>query len=107
MQAELGPKNDKVADLRTDILAVHVKDPRDPRHNGKMLQRLYDDGELTLSKGGDLWGNRKEHVERHGNQRRLECVDLPLVTPTNFSYAIIDDFRLAQALQERLSNLLQ
>jgi hypothetical protein len=58
--------------------AIHVTDPDAPRYDGRMLYRVYDDGEVTLTPAGLLWGLRSEHTICYG-VRGIRCVDEDLL----------------------------
>jgi hypothetical protein len=94
-------KYTKMESLRQDIVALHVDDPRASKFDGHMLWLLYDDGELSSTKGGQLFGLRSHHLIRPGQPTRLTNLKLPL-DATGCTFAIISSTNEAIALCDRV-----
>lgn len=91
--------------LREKILAHHIEDPEHKRFNGHMLYSLYDDGEISLSKAGDLWGQRSLHVIHYGFPTILE-LNLPCKMK-QYTYAIIENDTVVRQLRSEIESLMQ
>ena len=47
--------------------------------NDHMVYEVWEDGEVTLTKGGDLYGQRSLHLQRYGDDSKafpFECFPL-------------------------------
>jgi hypothetical protein len=89
--------------LITDILAVHINEPS--KHSG-MLYMLFNDGELVVTKSGDLWLQRGLHTVYPGWGSPHKGLQLP-ESMGEFSYAVIQGMDVAKKLNQRVHALMR
>jgi hypothetical protein len=54
------------------LLSMHDASARDDY----MVYEVWEDGEITLTKGGDLYGTRNLHVQRYGDESKALPFDI-------------------------------
>lgn len=86
-----------------DLLALHRPDSPS---TGEMVYSVWEDGEVTLEKGGDLFGRRTLHTIAFGG-RSLDPQALPIVNAAGTHSRIYvgsnDDATRAQAIIAELT----
>jgi hypothetical protein len=55
------------------LLALHKPEA----HKNQMVYSVWEDGEVTVEKGGELFGQRKLHTVRFGGQKSVDYARLP------------------------------
>lgn len=85
------------ADILRAVLSLH-----NPHNcNDPMVYQVWEDGEITLTKGGDIFGQRNLHMQQYGHPHiSLEFHALPYKTEKHSSIlcASYDDAIMARNL---------
>lgn len=86
--------NEKISELQGFIASRHKPECRER----SMVWQVWEDGEVTLTKGGELWGLRSLHMMQGGHVSPFPLEVMP-VQETRHSYAIVESEEVANEIR--------
>jgi len=90
---------------RSEVLTLALSLHRpDEREKEGMVYQVWEDGEITLQKGGRLFGLRTVHCIKFGGDRQLNIADLP-GQGYNHGYVFVDSHENAEKLSAAIINM--
>lgn len=86
-----------IEDVKNAIAAVH----RAEAQTGHMVYQVWEDGEVTLQKGGDLLWKRSLHTILPGLDMKVEASVFPCQIDSH-GYAFVEDLDAAKSVRKAL-----
>ncbi len=92
------------SEIATALLKFHKPECRE----NPMVWQVWEDGEITLTKGGEVFGYRRSHMQEFGDSRKalpFECMPGNFPWNEKHAFVIVENEGEALACRDFIFNL--